>query len=76
MAILSDKESKKLTKMFNVAISDLLYSGSGAPNWGSLAGAAVCFNALQMLGLKIKHEKSIRAELEGGNSYFENFLEE
>ena len=75
MAEVNDKDLKKIQKMMNDTISNLLYGGSSDPGWGELAGAAVCFQTLKILGLKIKGEKDIRRELEGENIYDENFLE-
>jgi hypothetical protein len=75
MAEVSDKDLKKIQKMMNDTISDLLYGGSSDAGWAELAGSATCFKILQILGLKIKDEKEVRTELEGENIYDENFLE-
>jgi hypothetical protein len=74
MATIDDKELKKLEKLLNSTVSNLLYGGCADPGWSELAGAAACVKTLQVLGLKIKGEKDVRRELGGENIHDENFL--
>lgn len=74
MAEIDDKKLIGLEKLLNTTISNLLYGGGGDPGWSELAGAAACFKTLQVLGLSIKNESSIREELGGENVHNENFL--
>lgn len=74
MAEIDDKKLKGLEKILNDNIADLLYGGSTDPGWTELASAAVCVKTLQVLGLKIKHEESVRKELGGENVENQNFL--
>jgi hypothetical protein len=76
MAEVKDKDLKKIQKMMNDIISDMLYGGAGDPGISELTAATVCVQTLLLLGLKIKNEKDVRRELEGENVYDRNFLED
>ena len=43
MSEIDDKNLKKISKLLNQTISNLLYGGSGDPGWGELSGASSCF---------------------------------
>ncbi len=57
------KSLKKIEKMLNSTITNLLYGGCADPGWSECEGAAACFKTLKLLGLKVKNEQSIREEL-------------
>lgn len=74
MSEIDDKNLKKISKLLNQTISNLLYGGSGDPGWGELSGASSCFKVLELLSLKIKNEKDVRQSLESENVHDFNFL--
>lgn len=63
MAEISDENLKKIEKMLNSTISNLLHGGSSDPNWNECSGAAACFKTLKILGLQIKNEEEIGEQL-------------
>lgn len=63
MVEIDDKDLKKIEKMLNSTISDLLYGGSSDPGWSECQGAAACFKTLKLLGLKVKDEEDITKQL-------------
>jgi len=68
------KDLKKIEKMLNTTISNLLFGGTSDPGWGQCAGAAVCFETLKILKLDIEAEDEVRQVLETDNICNENFL--
>lgn len=71
---IDDKVLKKVEKLLNETISELLYGPAGDPGYSELFGAATCFEVLKLLDLKVKGEEDIRRELEGENVYTDNFI--
>jgi hypothetical protein len=76
MAEVDDKTLKKIEKLLNDNVSELLWGGGGDPGWGELNGATICLKVLKLLNLKIKNEKDVRFTLEGENVYNDNFLKD
>jgi len=68
------KDLKKIEKMLNTTIRNLLYGGTTEAGWGACAGSAVCFKTLKILKLGIEDEDDIRQLLETDNVSEENFL--
>jgi hypothetical protein len=63
MVEISEEDLKKIEKMLNSTISNLMYGGSGDPGWNECSGAAVCFKILKILRLQVKNEEEISEQL-------------
>jgi hypothetical protein len=71
---INNKDLKKIEKMLNTTITNILFGGSSDPGWKECAWAAACFRTLQILKLGIEDEDDIRQLLETDNVSEENFL--